>query len=84
MHRAWGTDRRRTLAKMIRIDAYEQNILDAFEKGKLRSVATRSELARLRAAARVTAITDKPVNSRLSSGDLSDIQVLAFQAGKTR
>ena len=69
---------------MIRIDAYEQNILDAFEKGKLRSVATRSELARLRAAARVTAIKDKPVNIRLSSEDLSNIQVLAFQAGKTR
>ena len=69
---------------MIRIDAYEQNILDAFEKGKLRSVAIRSELARLKAAARVTAIKDKPANIRLSSGDLSGIQVLVFQAGKTR
>ena len=66
---------------MTRIDAYEQEILDAFEKGKLRSVATRSELARLKAAARATAIKDKRVNIRLSSGDLSDIQVRALQEG---
>ena len=66
---------------MPRIDAYEQEVLDAFEKGKLKSVATKAELARLKAAARATAIKDRRVNIRLSSGDLRDIQVKALEEG---
>lgn len=66
---------------MPKIDEYEQEILDAFEKEKLRSVATREELARLKAAARATAIKDRRVNIRLSSGDLNDIQVKALEEG---
>ena len=42
---------------MPELDTYEQDVLAAFEKGKLKSVATKSELARLRAAARATAMT---------------------------
>ena len=34
---------------MTKSDAYEQEILTAFEKGKLKSVATKAELARLKA-----------------------------------
>jgi hypothetical protein len=49
----------------------------AFEKGRLKSVATKAELAKFKAAARATAIKDRRVNIRLSSGDLSDIQVKA-------
>ena len=37
-------------------DEYEQNVRGAYEKGRLRSVATKGELARLKAAARATAI----------------------------
>lgn len=66
---------------MPKIDAYEQEVLDAFEKGQLKSVATKAELVRLKAAARATAIKDRRVNIRLSSGDLSDIQVKALEEG---
>ena len=66
---------------MSKIDAYEQEILEAFEGGRLKSVATKSELARFKAAARATAIKDRRVNIRLSSIDLSDIQVKAMQEG---
>lgn len=66
---------------MPKIDDYELEVLSAFEKGKLKSVATKSELAKFKAAARATAIKDRRVNIRLSSGDLSDIQVRALQEG---
>ena len=66
---------------MTKTDAYEQEILSAFEKGKLKSVATKAELARLKAAARATGIKDRRVNIRLSSGDLSDIQAKALEEG---
>jgi predicted DNA binding CopG/RHH family protein len=66
---------------MPKIEAYEEEVLYAFEKGELPSVATKEELARLKAAARATAIKDRRVNIRLSSGDLSDIQVRALEEG---
>src|SRR5438093_12357959 len=66
---------------MPKIDSYEAEVLSAFEKGKLRSVATKSELAKFKAAARATAIKDRRVNIRLSSIDLSDIQVKALEEG---
>src|SRR5438876_3735046 len=66
---------------MPKIDNYELKVLNAFEKGKLRSVATKSELAKFKAAARATAIKDRRVNIRLSSGDLHDIRVKALEQG---
>ncbi len=66
---------------MSRIDAYEQKILTAFDKGLLKSVATKAELEKFKAAARATAVKDKRVNIRLSSIDLSDIQVKALVEG---
>ena len=66
---------------MPKIDAYEEEVLVAFEAGKLDSVATKAELAKLKAAARATATKDRRVNIRLSSGDLSDIQVKALEEG---
>lgn len=66
---------------MSKVEAYEQEILKAFESGKLKSVATRSELEKFKAAARATAIKDRRVNIRLSSIDLSDIQVKAMEEG---
>ena len=62
-------------------DAYETDILSAYEAGKLKSVATKAELARFKAAARATAIKNRRVNIRLSSGDLGDIQVKALEEG---
>ncbi|MBI3372957.1 MAG: hypothetical protein HY017_14545 [Betaproteobacteria bacterium] len=66
---------------MSTLDAYELKVLRAFEKGQLKSVATKRELERLKAAARATAIKDRRVNIRLSSIDLSDIQVKALEQG---
>ena len=66
---------------MPKIDAYEHELLTAFEKGQLKSVATKAELAKFKAAARATAIKDRRVTIRLSSGDLSDIQVKALEEG---
>jgi len=66
---------------MSRIDAYETEVLKAFEAGKLKSVATKAELERLKAAARATSIKDRRVNIRLSSIDLTDIQARALEEG---
>lgn len=66
---------------MAKIDAYEQDLLAAFEKGRLKSVATKGELEKLKAAARATAVKDRRVNIRLSSMDLGDIQVRALEEG---
>ena len=66
---------------MPKIDNEELEILDAYDRGKLKSVATRSELDKLRDAARATATKDRRVNIRLSSGDLNDIQVKAMEEG---
>ena len=66
---------------MPKIDDYEQDILGAYEDGKIKSVATKADLAKFRLAARATAIKDRRVNIRLSSGDLNDIQVKALEEG---
>lgn len=66
---------------MPKIDHYEREVLSSFEQGQLQSVATKAELAKFKAAARATAIKDRRVNIRLSSGDLSDIQVKALEEG---
>jgi predicted DNA binding CopG/RHH family protein len=60
---------------------YEEDLVAAYDAGKLKSVATKGELAKLRAAARATAIKDRRVNIRLSAGDLQDIQVRALEEG---
>lgn len=66
---------------MSKIDEYELEVLNDFEKGQLKSIATKAELARFKAAARATAIKDRRINIRLSSGDLNDIQVKALEEG---
>jgi predicted DNA binding CopG/RHH family protein len=66
---------------MSDINAYELEILKAFESGQLKSIASKSELAKFKAAAGASAIKDKRVNIRLSSVDLTDIQVKAMEEG---
>lgn len=66
---------------MSKLDPYESEVLQAYEAGKLRPIASKAELARLRAGARATAIKDKRVNIRLSSVDLLDIQARALEEG---
>jgi predicted DNA binding CopG/RHH family protein len=62
-------------------DPFERDLLADYEAGSLKSVATKSELAQIKAAARATATKDRRVNIRLSSGDLRDIQARALQEG---
>ena len=66
---------------MSKIDAYELAVLADFEKGKFKSVATKGDLEKIKAAARATALKDRRVNIRLSSIDLSDIQTKALEEG---
>jgi predicted DNA binding CopG/RHH family protein len=66
---------------MSKLDAYEPDVLQAYEKGQLQPSASKAELQRLRLAARATAIKDKQVNIRLSSADLLDIQAKALAEG---
>ena len=66
---------------MPKTDVFEKDILSAYEDGRLRSVATRAELAKFKSAARATAIKDRRVNIRLSTGDLQDIQARALAEG---
>lgn len=62
-------------------DRLEAQLLADYEAGALASVATKGELARLKAAARATALKDRRVNIRLSTGDLQDLQVKAMEEG---
>lgn len=64
-----------------KLNPYERGVLGAYESGKLKPVASKAELQRLRAAARATAIKDRRVNIRLSSADLLDIQAKALAEG---
>lgn len=66
---------------MPKTDPYEVELLEAYDKGSLKSVTAKSELSKFKAAARATAIKDRRVNIRLSSGDLQDIQVKALEEG---
>ena len=59
---------------MSKLDPYELEVLEAYESGKLKPIASKAELQRMRAAARATAIKDKRVNTRLSSADELDTQ----------
>ena len=66
---------------MSKLDPYEREVLAAYESGKLKPIASKAELQRMRVAARATAIKDKRVNIRLSSADLLDIQAKALAEG---
>lgn len=66
---------------MTKPDLYEAEVLAAYESGKLKPVATKAKLARMRAASRVTTIKDRRANIRLSSSDLRDIQAKALEEG---
>ena len=49
---------------MPKTDDYGREILDAYEKGQLKSVATKAELAKFKTAARATAIKDRRVEQQ--------------------
>ena len=65
----------------MEFDAYEQEILDAYDRGGLVSVATPESLSALREAAFATSRSDQRVNVRVSDRDLSGIKALALRQG---
>ena len=63
-------------------DKFESEMLEAYEKGELTSIApSKAELEKFRSAARETFVKDRRVNIRLSSLDLMDIQARALEEG---
>ena len=67
---------------MKKPDPFETDILQAYDKGELKSVAPkRADLAKFKAAATATFAKDKRINIRLSSPDLMDIQARAMEEG---
>lgn len=67
---------------MKKLDAYEKEILTAYEKGELKSVSpSKAKLAKYKAAASATFLKEKRVNIRLSTPDLMDIQARALEEG---
>ena len=60
---------------MTKLDEYELEILNAFDKGLLTSVGTKEEVAKLKAAARATFIKDRGVTARSPSDLLAEIEV---------
>ena len=67
---------------MNRLDADENEILEAFESGKLKPVKNRSrELSRHRKVAEATFTKDSRINIRISSKDLRALQKRALAEG---
>jgi len=65
-----------------KLDAFEQDILTAYEKGELKSTSpSKAKLAKFKAAASATFLKEKRVNIRLSTPDLMDIQARALEEG---
>ena len=66
---------------MKKTDPYELEVLEASERGELKSIATPAELAKFKAAARATALKVQRVNIRLSEPDLQNIRAKALEEG---
>ncbi len=67
---------------MKKFDAFEQDILTAYEKGELKSTSpSKAKLAKFKAAASATFLKEKRVNIRISTPDLMDIQARALEEG---
>jgi predicted DNA binding CopG/RHH family protein len=65
-----------------KLDQEEQEIVTAFENNKLKTIPHQNVLiSRLRIAARNTIKKDKRVNIRISTKDLTELQVLAIKDG---
>jgi predicted DNA binding CopG/RHH family protein len=67
---------------MKKLDAFEQEILAAYENGELKSTSpSKAKLAKFKAAASATFLKERRVNIRLSTPDLMDIQARALEEG---
>jgi predicted DNA binding CopG/RHH family protein len=67
---------------MKKLDAFETEILQAYEQGELKSTSpSKAKLGKFKAAASATFIKEKRINIRLSTPDLMDIQARALEEG---
>jgi predicted DNA binding CopG/RHH family protein len=67
---------------MKKLDAFEKDILDAYEKGELKTTSpSKARLAKFKAVATATFLKGKRINIRLSAPDLMDIQARALEEG---
>lgn len=66
---------------MTGFDAEELELLEAYERGELRSVATPERLAWLKDVGKATGVKDRRINVRVSSTDLRAIQARALEEG---
>jgi predicted DNA binding CopG/RHH family protein len=64
--------------KTIELDEYEQEILDAFENGKLKPVESKTDF---QAIARNTMRKNRKINIRISENDLLALQRRAAREG---
>jgi len=67
---------------MKKLDAFEEEILNAYESGELKTTSpSKTDLTKFKAAATATFIKDRRINIRLSTPDLMDIQARALEEG---
>lgn len=67
---------------MKKLDDFENELLNDFEQGNLKSIApSKADLTKFKAAATATFLKEKRINIRLSSPDLMDIQARALEEG---
>ena len=67
---------------MKKLDAFEKDILDAYEQGELKTTSpSKARLAKFKASATATFLKEKRINIRLSAPDLMDIQARALEEG---
>lgn len=67
---------------MAKLDAYEQEILHAYETGRIKPIK-KANLEKFKEAAKLTIAQDKRINIRLSSMDLKTLQAKALEEGLT-
>ncbi len=70
------------IAKMIKLDDYEKELLESFEKGEWESVKNKDEeIRKYRQYAAGSLKKDKRVSFKITSKDLEDIQEKAIAEG---
>ena len=68
--------------KDLKLDKYEKDLLQSYEKGEWRSrKPTKAELRRWAASARATLKKDQRINIRISRQDLQGLQAKAAEEG---
>jgi predicted DNA binding CopG/RHH family protein len=68
--------------KGFKLDNYEKEILEAYDRGEFKPAKNMNKsISELRGAARNTLKKDQRVNIRISSKDLTEIQVAAIKEG---